>query len=221
VNKTLVIGDIHGCYAELRALLDAVPLSSDDTIIHLGDLFDRGPEPQQVYEFVKATPNFRGIMGNRDEKHIRAFDKGDASYSGSRYVTRYEQFEDDDAYAEAVDYLRTLPLYIDLPDALLIHAYYEPGKPVDEQDPDVLLGHSRGAEIVDDPEWYASYEGPKPLLFGHREYPFIHLEQRVFALDTRCVYGGTLTGLLLPDFTLYSVPARRDHYTAYRREYAD
>jgi serine/threonine protein phosphatase 1 len=221
VNKTLVIGDIHGCYAELCTLLDAVALTSDDTIIHLGDLFDRGPEPQKVYEFVRDTPNFRGIMGNRDDKHIRAFDDDHMTYSGSRYVTRYEQFEDDDIYTEAIDYLRTLPLYINLPDALLVHGYYEPGKPVDEQDRDVLLGHTRGEEIVDDPQWYHRYDGDKPLLIGHREYPFLHLERRVYALDTRCVYGGTLTGLLLPDFTLYSIPARRDYYTDYLRKYND
>lgn len=221
MSKTFVIGDIHGCYGELRALLDAVPLTADDTIIHLGDLFDRGPAPQQVFEFVRDTPNMRGIMGNRDEKHIRAYDGGDATYTGSRHVTRYDQFEDDDIYAEAVEYLRTLPLYIDLPDALLVHGYYEPGVALAHQDRNVLLGHARGEAILDDPQWFYRYDGDKPLLIGHREYPFLHLNRRVYALDTRCVYGGTLTGLLLPDFTLHSVPAFRDYYTDYRRKYAD
>lgn len=42
--QTLVIGDIHGCYAELRALLDKAGLTEADHIISIGDCVDRGPE---------------------------------------------------------------------------------------------------------------------------------------------------------------------------------
>jgi hypothetical protein len=34
------------------------------------------------------------------------------------------------------------------------------------------------------------------------------------------VYGGTLTGLLLPDFTFYAVPARDDHWQTVSTRYA-
>lgn len=37
--KTLVIGDLHGCYVELAELLDP-GLSSSDEIIALGDIVD-------------------------------------------------------------------------------------------------------------------------------------------------------------------------------------
>jgi hypothetical protein len=50
---------------------------------------------------------------------------------------------------------------------------------------------------------------------GHRDYsgtkqPLIYRD-RVYGLDTRCCYGGWLTGLLLPDFKLISVASRGDH----------
>ncbi len=49
--QRLVIGDIHGCYNELMALLDAAALSEDDEIIALGDIVDRGPDSEKVLAF--------------------------------------------------------------------------------------------------------------------------------------------------------------------------
>jgi serine/threonine protein phosphatase 1 len=215
--KTLVIGDIHGCYDELQALLDGVGLSSTDQIIHIGDLVDRGPAPQQVIEFFRKTPNALSLRGNRDDKHIQAYE-GKIAYERSRAITRYHQFADDDCYAEMIGYLRTLPLYLELPEIILAHAYVMPGVPLAEQDPAVLMGHSDGEAALkrngygNGSTWYTHYDGEKPLAVGHRQYPFLHYQRKVYALDTRCVYGGTLTGLLLPDFVLYSVPARANYW---------
>jgi hypothetical protein len=61
------------------------------------------------------------------------------------------------------------------------------------------------------------------LLVGHYDYlrngqPLIYRD-RVFALDTGCCHGGALTGLLLPEFRLLSVPSRADYWQALRQEY--
>lgn len=219
--RTFVIGDIHGCYDELRALLGMVSLTSDDQIIHIGDLVDRGPNPAAVVDFFRQTPNATSILGNRDDKHVRAYD-GELDYNGTRTVTK-QQFGDDARYAEAVAYMRTLPLYIELPEALLVHGYYEPGIPIEQQKRDVLLGHPEGETLLlqnDYDPWYEYYDGGKPIVFGHRDYPFLHYHRRAYAIDTRCVYGGTLTGLLLPDFTFYAVPARDDHWQTVSTRYA-
>lgn len=47
VNSTgriIVVGDLHGCYAETIELLDQLQVTSCDTVIFCGDLVDRGPE---------------------------------------------------------------------------------------------------------------------------------------------------------------------------------
>ncbi len=221
-QRTLVIGDIHGCYDELQALLDKVGPTADDSIIHIGDMIDRGPNPADVIAFFRQTPNARSLMGNREDKHIRTVD-GTMAYNPTLDVTR-RQFGDDALYHEAVDFMRTLPLYIELADALLIHGYYEPGLPPQYQDRDVLLGHPEGEVRLADGDhdpWYAHYDYDKPVVFGHRDYPFLNYRNRAYAIDTRCVYGGSLTGLLLPGFTVYSVPARDDHWLALQQRYAD
>jgi len=69
----LLIGDIHGCYDELQALLDLAGLSGDDEIIALGDIVDRGPATPQVLEFFQTQPNARSLMGNHERKHLRSF----------------------------------------------------------------------------------------------------------------------------------------------------
>lgn len=46
--RTLVIGDIHGCYVELQELLEKADLTREDKIIALCDTVDRGPKSPEV-----------------------------------------------------------------------------------------------------------------------------------------------------------------------------
>lgn len=71
--------------------------------------------------------------------------------------------------------------------------------------------------------WYKYYAGDKPVIVGHRDdsdeqVPMIYKEL-VYGIDTRCVYGGSLTGILLPDFEIISVPAWRDHWSKIKRKH--
>jgi predicted phosphodiesterase len=48
--KTLIVGDIHGCYLEFQELLARSGIAKSDEIIALGDIVDRGPEtPLAMY----------------------------------------------------------------------------------------------------------------------------------------------------------------------------
>lgn len=55
------VGDVHGCYDELRALeqkiqLDAAKFRGRKIIIMLGDYIDRGPQSRRVIEHLMAPP---------------------------------------------------------------------------------------------------------------------------------------------------------------------
>jgi len=63
-NRRIVIGDVHGHYDTLVALLDAVSPSSEDEVYFLGDLIDRGPNSAQVVELVMRN-QFHCLRGNR------------------------------------------------------------------------------------------------------------------------------------------------------------
>ena len=48
MSRTIVIGDLHGCYDEALELLDKVGATSSDRIIFTGDLVDRGPKRRDL-----------------------------------------------------------------------------------------------------------------------------------------------------------------------------
>jgi len=222
---SLIVGDIHGCWDEFQALLDLAALGSDDHIISVGDLVDRGPHSPRVLRFFRDTPNASSIMGNHERKHVRA-EQGETNLAQSQLITGL-QFGDD--YGAALDYMRTLPAFLELPEVDLVHGFFEPGVPIAEQRDAVLIGATSGetylTEKLDRP-WYTLYDRVKPLIVGHRNYlgitePLLYPPEspRVYALDTSCVYGGALTGLILPDFRLISVPSRANYWADLQHEY--
>ncbi len=220
--QTLVVGDIHGCFEEFQALLDRAGLTSGDTILSLGDFVDRGPETPAVQAFFRDTPGVQACMGNHERKHMRGA-MGELRLSRSQNISK-RQFGDE--YPAAVMFMATLPLYIELPEALCVHAAFEPGLPLEQQKPSVLCGTMSGDRILQKypQRWYELYDGPKPILVGHKNYtktdqPFVH-NDRVFGLDTACVTGKALTGLLLPAFRFVSVPSRGNLWAQTRRAYA-
>lgn len=66
--STYLIGDVHGCYRELRALLEQVNFEPQkDTLWLTGDLVARGPDSLQVLRYVKSLgDSVRIVLGNHD-----------------------------------------------------------------------------------------------------------------------------------------------------------
>jgi serine/threonine protein phosphatase 1 len=223
--QTLIIGDIQGCSTALLELVSRAGLTSGDAIIALGDLVDRGPDSPGVLEFFMTQPNARVLMGNHERKHVRSW-RGEVRPALSQRITRQQLGEE--RYHTAVAYMATLPWYIELPDAILVHAFFEPGVPLAQQREQVIVGSMRGEVYLSqqyDRPWFELYDGDKPIIVGHRDYtgngqPFVYRD-RVYGLDTGCCFGGALTGLLLPAFRLVSVPARRNYWADVKQQYAD
>jgi serine/threonine protein phosphatase 1 len=222
--QTLVIGDIHGCFTELQALLDKSGLTEGDQIISLGDCVDRGPKTPEVLWFFRDGPNTRLLMGNHERKHVRG-SRGEVKLARSQQISKI-QFGT--TYDDALAVMSGLPLYIDLPEALLVHGYFEPGIPVDLQNPVVLCGTGSGEHHLRqryERPWYELYDGEKPIVVAHQNYtetdqPFVYRD-RVWGLDTSCVTGKALTGLLLPAFRFVSVPSRANHWLETRKKYPE
>ena len=71
--KSYIIGDIHGCITSLCRLMDVLaPDPASDRLIFLGDLFDRGPDSWEVFQFVKELEPAFGdrfvlLRGNHED----------------------------------------------------------------------------------------------------------------------------------------------------------
>ena len=70
-QKRIIIGDVHGYYDGLIALLEVIAPGRDDMVYFLGDLIDRGPQSSQVVEFVRNS-HYRCILGNHEYMMIQA-----------------------------------------------------------------------------------------------------------------------------------------------------
>lgn len=63
-----VIGDIHGMFAALEKLLDALlKIDSQAKFYFVGDYVNRGPESRRVIDFLLTLKNARYCRGNHDD----------------------------------------------------------------------------------------------------------------------------------------------------------
>ncbi|MEQ1505856.1 MAG: metallophosphoesterase family protein [Myxococcota bacterium] len=212
--RTILIGDIHGCWDELQALLDRVALTDDDLVVSVGDLVDRGPAPTEVVRWFRNRARSVVVCGNHERKHVRR------TFSFSQEITRLQLGED---YADAVAWMATLPYHWETDEVRVVHAALIPGVPLAETPEDVLCGTTSGTERLErrlgGARWHEQYTDPKPVVFGHHVVgaePLVR-DGRVFGIDTGACHGMALTALILPSFELVSVPARADHWRATKR----
>ena len=205
--RTIVVGDIHGCFDELVDLLDLLKLQSDDWLIAAGDLIVKGPKSREVLDLFISDTHFSSVVGNHDRK-IRQRMRGEAVRLSKEQRATLRQLEPRERYA---DFLRSLPYTIDLDSHLVVHAGVRPGVDLEKQmASDMTEIRTMGA---DPPKrrgvpWYSVYRGPQTILFGHWPAKLPRRAPHAIGLDTGCVYGGRLTAFIIESGEFLSVPAR-------------
>lgn len=209
--RTVVVGDIHGCYDELLALVVNVGLGESDRLVAVGDLITKGRKSREVLELFMHDPRFSSVLGNHDRALLEywkgSLKKKDLKLSQKRCVKELEGGRD--AYAA---FLESLPPYIDLGTHVVVHAGLRPGSRLEWQALDDLttlrtLGLDR--ESHDGTPWYEVYDGDRVALFGHWPAPTPRRGPRAIGLDTGCVYGHELTAYVVETGDIHSVPALR------------
>src|SRR5215471_4400812 len=74
-DRIVAIGDIHGCSAALKALLENFRPLPTDTIVTLGDYIDRGPDSRAVLDLLldlRDQCTLSPLLGNREEMLLAA-----------------------------------------------------------------------------------------------------------------------------------------------------
>jgi diadenosine tetraphosphatase ApaH/serine/threonine PP2A family protein phosphatase len=209
MGRTIVIGDIHGCFDELTDLLNLFELEKNDRVVAVGDLVVKGEKNRGVLDLFIDDDRFSSVIGNHD-RALRHYWRGEpVPLNEAQEATRAELEFNRERYSK---YLQSLPYLIDLGSHLVVHAGIRPGVPLDRQAASDLTelrtmgaNPSRRKGIP----WYAVYRGEKVVLFGH--WPALQPRRgpRAIGLDTGCVYGGRLTAFVIESNQLLSVPARR------------
>jgi serine/threonine protein phosphatase 1 len=119
-------------------LLEALAPNSNDQVYFLGDLIDRGPKSAQVLEFVQQS-HHNCVLGNHEQLLLDAFPANQVSQSAlyiwlqSGGQTTIASYPTADGVLKDIEWLRTLPTYLDLGDLWLVHAGVHPDRPIEAQ----------------------------------------------------------------------------------------
>lgn len=248
-DKILLIGDIHGCLDELKALVSKATDEHNNgkqfkAIVLVGDLCNKGPYSAQVIEYVRNQLHWYAVRGNHDDRALAAA-FGDETCLAKPKYDWVKVLTDED-----VVWMANLPYTIRIPkgllmeeteqhmnntsmssghDVIVVHAGLIPNVDLEEQKLKTMLTvrdlipiprreddsttqhykyYKNSSNADESPiPWVAAWHGPELIVFGHDAKRGIQLEEFAIGLDSGCVYGKKLTGLILPEKKLVSVDA--------------
>jgi len=118
-SRTIVIGDIHGCYDELKELLKKVKLKKTDRVVAVGDLVSKGPKTTQVLDLFMTDERFSTVIGNHDLILRRTWNGETIELKKSHKEINKKLKKKRDNYLQ---FLNGLPFMIDLDTHLVVHA---------------------------------------------------------------------------------------------------
>ena len=233
-----IIGDVHGCHAELLSLLDRLGYdAAADPIAHpegrravfLGDLVDRGPAVAEVLDVamsMAASGSALCIAGNHENKLRRALAGRNVTVTHG-LAESLEQLE-----RRGPEFTERVAEFIG---GLISHYVLDGGRLVVAHAglPERYHGRSSGRvrelALYGDTDgetdefglpvrypWAEDYRGEATVVYGHTPVPVATWVNNTICVDTGAVFGGELTALRWPERELVSVPAAAEHYAPIR-----
>ncbi len=229
-----IIGDVHGCHAELLALLGRLgyetgvsPVAHPDgrRAVFVGDLVDRGPGVADVLDLVMSMVEAGSalcIQGNHENKLRRALGRRNVQVTHG-LAESLEQLEarGPEFNARVADFLDGLISHyvLDGGDLVVAHA----GLP--ERYHGRSSGRVRSLALYGDTDgesdayglpvrypWADDYRGTAAVVYGHTPVMTPRWVNNTLCLDTGAVFGGELSALRWPEKELVSVPAAQVYY---------
>ncbi len=219
--RTIFVGDIHGCAAELEELLALVDFRCGvDRLLLTGDAFSKGPEPGRVWTRIQRTAA-RMVLGNHEVPLLGNLKRHAAGSAPTFEKLRHELlFEKMAPFSESLlPWLQSLPLFLEDPHYLLVHAGINPeaGLAGTTRDEVLAIRTWPARDELEGPRWHDHLApGERPIIFGHDAPGGLVLkhaghEKRPYAigLDSGCVYGGQLSAYLLEENQIVHVQSKQ------------
>jgi polynucleotide kinase-phosphatase len=239
-----IIGDVHGCRAELESLLDRLgwtlhrdadgrPVNATHpegrTAIFLGDLVDRGPDSPGVLRLVMgmvAAGTALCVPGNHEQKLLRKLRGRNVTVSHGLAETLAQLDGEDESFvARVADFIDGLVSHYVLDGGRLVVAHaglkeeYQ-GRASGRVRAFALFGETTGETdeygLPVRYPWARDYRGSATVVYGHTPTPTPEWVNNTICIDTGCVFGGALTALRYPSRELVSVPAAKEYYPPVR-----
>ena len=168
---TYFISDMHGEYGLFLALLKKIGFSKKDQMYICGDIVDKGEHSIALAKYISSCPNMHCIVGNHELSFLQFYraTMQNATDHFDRVLKQLQSYFPTDGHLldwALVDWLESLPFYIETEDFICVHA----GVPVDERGYLLPLARVEIEHLVFDRRFkdpYFSHRSPKCVFFGH------------------------------------------------------
>ena len=214
-RKTFIVGDIHGCFEEFLALLKKLNYQpKKHRLILVGDIIGKGPYSLKMLKWVRQY-SIEMVRGNHEQAFIEGVKENKPLKLLSFRKLKKEMKNELDDW---IKWLEKTPFFIEEEDFLIVHAGLVPKQSPNLSNPHLLMNirtwDGKGEDIKNttQPAWHELYKGKKLVVYGHWALQGLHIKENSIGLDTGCVYGLQLTGVLLPERKILQVPAFKKHY---------
>ena len=212
-RKPFIVGDVHGCFNEFLKLLKKINYNKKKhRLILVGDIIDKGPRSFDMLKWVKKE-GVEAVLGNNEQAFIQNIQKK----APLRPALERLKKEIGQPIKEWVNWLNSWPLYIEEKDFIVVHAGLVPGEHPRHSNPEFLMNirtwDGKGKDIKDEtnPPWYTFYKGKKLVIYGHWAKQGLKIRSNTIGLDSGCVYGKSLSGILLPERKVVQVSALKSY----------
>ncbi len=240
-----IIGDVHGCFAELAALLEKLgyeleysgPAGRISTARHpqqrravfLGDLVDRGPDTPGVLRLAMGmvrSGTALCLLGNHDSKLLKALQGRNVRIAHGLGASLDQLAQEIPAFRAAVErFLGRLPSHYLLDSGRLVAAHAGLKEELQGECSRRARGFALYGQTTGETDeyglpvrldWAQEYHGQAYVVYGHTPVLEPVWVNRTIDIDTGCVFGGALTALRYPEMELVQEPARRMYYEPVR-----
>jgi serine/threonine protein phosphatase 1 len=212
MQKIFVVGDIHGCFDKLRALMQKIPINFErDQLIFIGDYIDRGAHSLEVVDYLidlkKRLPDTIFLKGNHEDMLQNYLDGSDRfTYllnGGQRTLDAYLRRPNNPGEYPVppahLEFFESLHLYYQTGDYIFVHAGLRKKVPLESQKTIDLLW-------IRDEFIFSDFDFGKRVIFGHTPFREPLVQTNKIGIDTGAVYGNRLTCVQLPEIIFFSEP---------------
>lgn len=199
MERTIVIGDIHGCDHTLSDLLRKCKATDSDKYIFLGDYIDRGPFSRQVVKRLLKYQSKMGkervvlLRGNHEQIAIDSDGKLDMVWEANGGRETIKSYQDNMEELEFhIEAFSQMPLAYETDRYIFAHAGLSKPKLADNTD----------YELLWERDWLTNGDDrlrEKTVIFGHSPMKTIPYHTLTFdiGIDGGCVFGGSLCAAIL------------------------
>ncbi|WP_112466875.1 polynucleotide kinase-phosphatase [Streptomyces triticisoli] len=225
-----IIGDIHGCSAELESLLGKLGYTDGvhpegRTAVFVGDLVDRGPDTPGVLRRVMSMVKSRNALcvpGNHENKYGRYLKgrKVQHTHGLSETIAQMEG-ESEEFRQEVREFIDGLVSHYVLDGGRLVVSHAGLPEKYHGRTSGRVRSHALYGDTTGETDefglpvrypWAEDYRGRAAVVYGHTPVPEATWLNNTICLDTGAVFGGKLTALRWPERELVDVPAERVWY---------